>query len=135
MSAVVDASVFEHPATTRQRLRRRLTDLIDRLIAMLDDIDGEPDLEDGGEAEPSLAAPELGPRDSQSRWAAGNDDDAEEVCEDEGAEHDGREPEEDNDTSDYEASLCGITFGVGGPSGGDGEGTSAPFTLDQSQGV
>jgi hypothetical protein len=59
----------------------------------------------------------------------------EEVCEDEGAEHDGREPEEDNDTSDYEASLCGITFGVGGPSGGDGEGTSAPFTLDQSQGV
>lgn len=135
MSAVVDASVFEHPAATRHRFRQRLIALIDKLIMMLDDIDGEADLEDGGEAEPTLGAPELGPRDSQSRWTAGNDDDREEACEDEGAEHDGREPEEDNDTSDYEASLCGIGFGVGGSSGEDGEGTSAPFTLDQSQGV
>lgn len=117
MNAVVDASVFEHPAATRQRLRRRLTDLIDRLIGMLDDIDGEPDLEDGGDVEPSLASPELGPRDSQGRWTAGNDDDLEEVCEDEGAEHDGREPEEDNDTSDYEASECGVGFGTGSSAG------------------
>lgn len=85
-------------------------------------------------AEPSLSAPELAPRESQDRWIAGNDDDREDACEDEGSEHDGREPEEDNDASDYEASLCGIGFGIGDYTGADKEGTSAPFTLDQSQG-
>jgi len=128
------SATFEHPAVTRQRLRQRLTALIDRLITMLDEIDGEPDLEDGAEGEPSLSARELAPRESQDRWIAGNDDDREEACEDEGSEHDGREPEEDNDASDYEASLCGIGFGIGDYTGADKEGTSAPFTLDQSQG-
>lgn len=59
----------------------------------------------------------------------------EDACEDEGAEHDGREPEEDDDTSDYEASLCGVSFGVGSCSALDAEGTSAAFALDQSQGA
>lgn len=133
MNALVSASVFEHPATTRQRLRRRLTALIDRLITMLDDMDGEPDLEDGGDDEPSLAAPDHGSSGSQVRWSAGTDDDREGACEDEGAEHDGREPEEDNDTSDYEASLCGVRFGTGRSSGLDSEATTAAFVLDQTE--
>ena len=33
-------------------------DAADRIIALLDRIDGDTDLEDGGDAEPSLAAPE-----------------------------------------------------------------------------
>ena len=33
-------------------------DAADRIIAVLDRMDGDPDLEDGGDAEPSLAAPE-----------------------------------------------------------------------------
>ena len=136
MTAAVDVAVFEHPAVTRQRLRRRLTVLIDRLIAALDEIDGDPDLEDGADDEPSLSAaiPQAIWEGSQDAWAQGADDDREVACEDEGAEHDGREPEEDDDTSDYEASLCGVSFGVGTCSALDAEGTGAPFALDQFQG-
>lgn len=136
MTTLALAEVFEHPAVTRQRLRRRLTLLIDRLITALDEIDGDPDLEEGGDDEPTLSAaiPQTTWEGSQDAWVQGSDDEREEACEDEGAEHDGREPEEDDDKSDYEASLCGISFGVGSFSGEDNEGTSAPFTFDQSQG-
>lgn len=51
----------------------------------------------------------------------------------EDAEHDGREPEEDLDTSDYEGSLCGITFGAANVCDDDREGTSPPFTMDQRE--
>lgn len=81
-------TVFDDQAATRQRLRRRLVLLIDRLIVMLDDLDGDPDAE----------------------------------------------PEEDNDTSDLEASLCGVTFGIGSPGGLDQEANTAPFKLDQTPG-
>lgn len=136
MTAPALAEVFEHPAVSRQRLRARLTALIDRLITMLDDMEADPDLEDAGDDEPSLSAanPVEAWQGNQTAWLEGGDADCEVACEDEGAEHDGREPEEDDDKSDYEASLCGISFGVGGCSGEDREGTSAPFTFDQSQG-
>lgn len=132
--APVEARVFEHPAVTRQRYRARLTALINRLIAMLDDIDGDPDLEDTGDDEPSLSAavPVEAWQGSQDAWLQGPDDDREEACEDEGAEHDGREPEEDNDTSDLEASLCGVTFGIGAPGRYDHEANTAPFAMDQT---
>lgn len=137
MSALSEAQVFEHPAVSRQRLRERLVVVIDRFISMLDDLDGDTDLEDGGDDEPSLSAslPLETWHGSQERWLQGSSDDREDACEDEGAEHDGREPEEDNDTSDYEASLCGVSFGVGSCSALDAEGTSAAFALDQSQGT
>jgi len=137
MSAPAEVRVLEHPAVSRQRLRERLVVLIDRFITMLDDLDGDADLEDAGDDEPSLSAavPVETSQGSQEGWLQGPDDDREDVCEDEGAEHDGREPEEDNDTSDYEASLCGVTFGVGACSALDAEGTSAPFVLDQSEGA
>jgi hypothetical protein len=51
-------------------------DAADRIIAVLDRMDGDLDLEDGGDAEPTLAAPEnhTGP---QVVWMSGNDEDRE----------------------------------------------------------
>lgn len=90
-------TVIEHPAVERQRLRRKLERVIDRLILTLDALDDDPDLEDGGDDEPSLSAVIPRPSDGQhgSRWfgSSPDDDDREDQCEDEGAEHDGREPE------------------------------------------
>lgn len=85
----------EHPAVTKQRLRQRLSLLIERLVCALDEIDGDPDFEDGADDEPSLSAsiPTLSWQGSQDRWLQGEEDEREDACEDEGGEHDGREPE------------------------------------------
>lgn len=88
-------AVIEHPAIERQRLRRKLERVIDKLIDALDTLDGDPDLEDGADDEPSLSAavPRADRSGSQDAWIQGPDDDREDQCEDEG-EHDGREPED-----------------------------------------
>jgi len=49
--------------------------LIDQAIEILNPIDGDPDLEDDEDREPSLAAPVGG--ESQLCWSAGSDDDRE----------------------------------------------------------
>lgn len=84
-----------HPALERARLLRRLGDLVERLIAVMDEIGGDPDLEDGGDDEPSLGAsiPQLTWAGTQDGWAQGCDDDREDQCEDEGAV-DEREPDD-----------------------------------------
>lgn len=93
------AAPAEHPTVERQRIRLKLERVIDKLIAALDAIDGDADLEEGGDAEPALGFQEARVYDSQdnvirfsptggSEWL-----DLEEACEDEGGEHDGREPE------------------------------------------
>ena len=51
-------------------------DAADRIIAVLDRMDGDTDLEDGADAEPSLAAPENA-TGSQVVWMRGNDADLE----------------------------------------------------------
>ncbi|MCJ2019966.1 hypothetical protein MKK84_21460 [Methylobacterium sp. E-065] len=51
-------------------------DAADRIIAVLDHMDGCPDHEDSGDAEPSLAAPENA-TGSQVTWLRGNDQDRE----------------------------------------------------------
>ncbi|MCJ2093139.1 hypothetical protein MKK67_11615 [Methylobacterium sp. J-072] len=51
-------------------------DAADRIIAVLDRMDGDPDLEEGADAEPSLAAPE-NHTGSQVVWMRGNDADRE----------------------------------------------------------
>ena len=51
-------------------------DAADRIIAVLDRMDGDADNEDGGDAEPSLAAPENA-TGSQVTWLRGNDADRE----------------------------------------------------------
>ena len=85
----------EHPAVSRARQHRSLSTLIENLIGVLDDLGGDPDLEDGGDDEPSLSAsiPTLSWEGSQDRWLQGEEDDREEVCEDEGAVTGDDEPE------------------------------------------
>lgn len=92
--SVTHLRLVEHPAASRHRLRQRLSGLIDRLICALDDLDGDPDLEDGADDEPSLSAsiPLAHWSGSQDLWLQGAADDREDACEDEGGEHDGREP-------------------------------------------
>uniref|UniRef100_UPI00226B99AD hypothetical protein n=1 Tax=Methylobacterium sp. GC_Met_2 TaxID=2937376 RepID=UPI00226B99AD len=51
-------------------------DAADRIIAVLDTMDGDTDLEDGGDAEPSLAAPENA-NGSQVVYMRGGDRDGE----------------------------------------------------------
>ena len=51
-------------------------DAADRIITVLDRMDGDTDLEDGADAEPSLAAPE-NHTGSQVVWMRGNDADRE----------------------------------------------------------
>lgn len=51
-------------------------DAADRLIAILDGLDGDENLEDGADAEPSLGAPEQH-HGSQVVWLRGSDSDRE----------------------------------------------------------
>lgn len=64
---------------TRFRIEGALAlalDAVDHLVAALDEIDGDPDLEDGGDAEPSLGAPE-NHHGAQVVWLRGGDRDLE----------------------------------------------------------
>lgn len=95
---------------TLRRLQREAADEIERLISLLDAIDGDIECEDDetkdddGIDEPSLAAVEEHPGwyyggkrpkcGDQTNWAAGNSDDCE------GDEHDGREPDDEDDSHD-----------------------------------
>jgi hypothetical protein len=58
-----------------RRWRFYAESLIDQAITILDTLDGDADLEDGGDGEPSLASPVGG--ESQIIWCAGSDDDRE----------------------------------------------------------
>lgn len=71
------------PALTGAALRASLEeaaqtalDAADRIIAVLDRMDGDADYEDGGDEEPSLAAPE-NHKGSQAVYMRGNDQDRE----------------------------------------------------------
>lgn len=79
--------------------RKELEAAVERALAALDALDGDPDFEM--------------------------------ECEDEGAEHDGREPEEDDDQSDREPSLCGVFMPTCGGQGDDLEASGASFTMNQ----
>jgi hypothetical protein len=65
------------PMTPEQvrRWRASVERVIQQAIDLLDEIDGDQDLEDGGDGEPSLASPAGGA--SQVIWCAGSDDDRE----------------------------------------------------------
>ncbi|TXM64443.1 hypothetical protein FV226_26495 [Methylobacterium sp. WL12] len=67
------------PAETRRVIEeaaQSALDTADNLLAILDRMDGDTDAEDGGDAEPSLAAPE-NHHGSQVVWMRGNDADQE----------------------------------------------------------
>ena len=64
---------------TRARIEGALAlalDAVDHLVAALDEMEEDPDLEDGGDAEPSLGAPE-NHHASQVVWLRGGDRDLE----------------------------------------------------------
>ena len=64
------------PREEFERLAELTLDIVDRIVAILDDGDGDPDREDGGDAEPSLGAPE-NHHESQVVWFRGSDRDLE----------------------------------------------------------
>ena len=67
------------PAETRRVIEeaaQAALDTADSLLAILDRMDGDTDLEDGGDTEPALAAPE-NHHGSQVVWMRGNDGDRE----------------------------------------------------------
>lgn len=71
------------PAPSSAEIRRQIEDAAqaaldtaDRLIALLDQIEGDTDREDGADAEPSLGAPE-NHHASQVVWLRGSDQDGE----------------------------------------------------------
>lgn len=74
----------------------RIERLRQSAINALDVIDGDPDFEDGGDEEPSLSFTGNVNQDHAIRLeptGAAHFTDLEDACEDEGGEHDGREPE------------------------------------------
>lgn len=80
MSNVIPFRRRQRPAIpdTRARIEGALAlalDAVDHLVAALDEIDGDADAEDGGDAEPSPGAPEG--RISQVVWLHGGDRDME----------------------------------------------------------
>jgi hypothetical protein len=67
------------PAEVRRQIEdaaQAALDTADRLIALLDQIEGDTDWEDGGDAEPSLGAPE-NHHASQVAWLRGSCSDRE----------------------------------------------------------
>lgn len=63
------------PRAEFERLAELALDVVDQIVALLNEADGDPELEEGGDAEPSLGAPEG--HLSQIRWMRGGDRDLE----------------------------------------------------------
>lgn len=63
------------PREEFERLADLALDVVDHIVAILDEIDGDANFEQGADAEPSLGAPEDG--ESQIVWLRGGDRDLE----------------------------------------------------------
>ena len=102
LEAALERLQHHHDRFARHSIRAaqalsRIDGLRATMIGQLDLIDGDADLEDGGDAEPSLSFGHGLDQDTAIRSepiGGARFLDLEEACEDEGAEHDGREPEE-----------------------------------------
>ena len=92
----------------REFIRPLLESEIERLIAALDLLDADPDLEPEGNDEPWLGAPDQQSGSWSGIMALGNDD-REEECEDEGAQCE----DEGNDSGDREPELSGFNCAWG----------------------
>lgn len=73
--AVAGIPATRIPRAEFERLAELALDVVDRIILLLDEVDGDPDAEPDADGEPSLAAPVSGP--SQVLWAIGSDRDDE----------------------------------------------------------
>ena len=83
MSKIVAFPSLRKPPTAQpipreefERLAELALDIVDRIVALLDAEDGDPDIECGGDNEPSLGASE-NPHGSQVIWFRGTDRDLE----------------------------------------------------------
>lgn len=63
------------PREEFERLAELALDVVDRIVLLLNEADGDADAEDSGDAEPSLGAPEG--HASQVGWMRGSDRDLE----------------------------------------------------------
>lgn len=63
------------PRAEFERLAELALDVVDQIVALLNEADGDPELEESGDAEPSLGAPEGHP--SQMAWMRGGGRDLE----------------------------------------------------------
>ncbi|AWI90536.1 hypothetical protein C0214_21295 [Methylobacterium sp. DM1] len=63
------------PRAEFERLAELALDVVDQIVALLNEADGDPELEESSDAEPSLGSPEGHP--SQIVWARGGDRDRE----------------------------------------------------------
>ncbi|MCJ2055933.1 hypothetical protein MKL09_05135 [Methylobacterium sp. J-048] len=70
-----NAAAAPIPREEFERLAELALDIVDRIVALLDAEDGDPDREDGGDAEPDLGAPEQ--HDNQVVWFRGTGRDLE----------------------------------------------------------
>lgn len=63
------------PREEFERLAELALDVVDRIVLLLNEADGDPDAEEGGDAEPSLGAPDG--HASQIGWLRGTSQDLE----------------------------------------------------------
>lgn len=105
---------FPFPNTPEARkavgaLRKAARAEIERLVAFLDRTEGECDLEDGGDAEPSLGWTSM--EAGYGRYANGDDleeehDGREDQCEDEGAQCEGGGEDDERESDPAEMGIC-----------------------------
>jgi hypothetical protein len=114
-AAIEGAPAHRNAVADKQRLYIVAAREIERLLDLLDRLDGDPDLEDGHDAEPtedpepSIGWTEMLDQAGRQRFGypTGSGDDLE-------AEHDGREPDVDReDDGDAEPSLGSYNVSIG----------------------
>ena len=97
------SNVVMHPREQLRQMRAKIAEAAQRLIDLLDQIDGDPDLEDGGDSEPSLGSLAQIHQGNWSASAWGSDigatDDLEEQCDDDGIDTDSEPNADDQDST------------------------------------
>lgn len=131
VSQITEAKVDRLRAAAAElvRIREEAGEALDRILVALDAIDGDPDLEDGGDAEPSLGASEWSPwggwmQRENARPVVFVRDDGDQAHWAHGVTDDDREAGDDNGIADFHAlgdeeTMIGLNF-PGGDFRGDG---------------
>ena len=125
----MSAQIITHPREQLRQLRAKMADAVERLIAAMDEIDGDPDIEPSGdENETSLAT-----MDGRNHVIdfAGDTDDREVECEDEGHDSDtelnGDEGDNNADDEDNIWIVTPFALNQEGTKWAFGEGPTPPF--------
>jgi len=111
-------------ANDQNLFRRTIGAEIERLIALLDTIEGDCDLEDGGDPEPSLGWSEMECRYGKYPEGAQDERELEDEHDEDGADSEPEETDEDGDEQDSSRSeddnAYGGAFVMGRLDGGSG---------------